>query len=214
MTKVDFFISYTKVDEEWAKWIAWEIKKQGFTCIIQAWDFTPARSFIDQMNAAIKRSKQTIAVLSPEYLKSKYAVAEMNAALADDPRGGKLVPVRIRPCRLPGLMRDKVYIDLVGKPPKIARSDLVAGIEASRIGINQVPGGIKFRHKPSFPGVVAVSEIDNRNAGAVNEPPNPLRILFLASEAGTGLDLRGQYRKISSVIKPHPMRKHSTERRF
>ncbi|HYJ89659.1 MAG TPA: toll/interleukin-1 receptor domain-containing protein, partial [Pyrinomonadaceae bacterium] len=98
MAKVDFFISYTKVDEDWAKWIAWELKKQRFTCIIQAWDFNPGSSFIEQMSTAIDKSKQIIAVLSPEYLNSEYATAERNAALAIDPLGvkGKLVPVRIR----------------------------------------------------------------------------------------------------------------------
>jgi hypothetical protein len=158
------------------------------------------------MRTAISKSKQTIAVLSPAYLKSKYATAELNAALADDPLGekGKLVPVRVQPCSPTELMRDRVYIDLVEKPTHEARRHLIAGIEASRIGIKQLGRGLGFRVKPRFPGPSAISPANKTKpdtGGASKSPSNPLRILFLASEAGTGLDLRGQYREIKAAIK-------------
>ena len=50
---------------------------------------------------------RTIAVLSPAYFDSKFGEAEWRTAFADDPDGefGKLVPVKVQPCRPPGLLR-------------------------------------------------------------------------------------------------------------
>jgi hypothetical protein len=28
----DFFVSYTRVDREWAEWVAWELQEAGYTC--------------------------------------------------------------------------------------------------------------------------------------------------------------------------------------
>jgi hypothetical protein len=206
MPKADFFISYTKVDEEWAKWIAWELKKQGFTSIVQAYDFHPGGNFIQQMRKAINTSRQTVAVLSPEYLRSNYATAELNAAIADDPLGekGKLVPVRVRECRPKDLMRDRVYIDLVNKSQQAARRDLIAGIRASQLSINRNPIDLQFKVKPKFPTELNVptaqDNLKTSVGGAIKPPPLPLRILFLASEAGTGLNLRGQFKEIKAAI--------------
>ncbi|MGH7505627.1 MAG: toll/interleukin-1 receptor domain-containing protein, partial [Longimicrobiales bacterium] len=33
---MDFFISYTGADVAWAEWIAWELEKEGFDCVLQA----------------------------------------------------------------------------------------------------------------------------------------------------------------------------------
>ncbi len=210
MSKADFFISYTKTDQEWAKWIAWELKKQGYTFIIQAYDFHPGGNFIQQMRTAIKNSKQTIAVLSSEYLKSQYATAELNEAIARDPLGkkGKLIPIRVGPCSPKDLMRDKVYIDLVNKSQQDARRDLIAGIKASQITIKQVGRGIEFKVKPRFPTSLkpeaTQAEPLSTARGANNSSPLPLRVLFLASEAGTGLDLRGQFKEIKAAINRSP----------
>jgi hypothetical protein len=38
----DFFISYTAADQAWAEWIAWQLEAEGYTTVLQAWDFTRA----------------------------------------------------------------------------------------------------------------------------------------------------------------------------
>ncbi len=33
----DFFVSYTKADEQWAEWIGWVLEEAGFAVTLQAW---------------------------------------------------------------------------------------------------------------------------------------------------------------------------------
>ncbi len=37
----DFFISYNKADRPWAEWMAWQLEAEGYTTVLQAWDFLP-----------------------------------------------------------------------------------------------------------------------------------------------------------------------------
>ena len=48
----DFFISYNKADREWAEWIAWQLEKDGFSTVLQAWDFRPGCNFVLEMQKA------------------------------------------------------------------------------------------------------------------------------------------------------------------
>jgi hypothetical protein len=41
----DFFVSYTSVDRAWAEWIVWQLEDEGYTVVVQAWDFIPGRSW-------------------------------------------------------------------------------------------------------------------------------------------------------------------------
>src|SRR4051794_21749613 len=102
----DFFISYTGSDRDWAEWIAWTLEAAGFTVKIQAWDFQPGSNFVVEMQRAVVGSDRTVAVLSPDYPQSLYAMAEWAAVFATDPDGakGKLVPVRVGEVSLEGLL--------------------------------------------------------------------------------------------------------------
>ncbi len=131
----DFFISYNSADEKRAEWIAWQLETEGYTTIIQAWDFGPGDNFVLAMQKAATEAKRTIAVLSPDYLAAKFTVPEWAAAFAQDPLGEKrlLVPVRARPVELTGLLKAIVYIDLVGVTDKNeARNRLLEGIDNNR----------------------------------------------------------------------------------
>jgi hypothetical protein len=68
----NFFISYNRADKAWAEWIAWQLEKAGFTTVIQAWDFRPGSNFVLEMQQAATEAERTVAVLSPDYLKSRW----------------------------------------------------------------------------------------------------------------------------------------------
>ncbi|MBC7964437.1 MAG: toll/interleukin-1 receptor domain-containing protein, partial [Fuerstia sp.] len=112
----NFFLSYTKADKTWAEWIAWELEAEGYTTVIQAWDFRPGSNFVLDMQRAAAGAERTIAVLSPDFLTSEFTQPEWAAAFAKDPTGAKktLLPVRVRKCELTGLLPQIVFIDLVG----------------------------------------------------------------------------------------------------
>jgi hypothetical protein len=126
----DFFVSYNSADREWAEWIAGQLEQAGYTTVIQAWDFGPGGNFVLAMQKAAEEAKRTIAVLSPDYLSAQFTWPEWAAAFVQDPTGEKrqLVPVRVRPCELQGLMRPIVYIDLVDCHESSARDRLLQGL--------------------------------------------------------------------------------------
>ena len=83
----DFFISYTGLNEAWARWIAVELERAGYTTVVQALDFRPGVDFVHEMQQAIASTGRTIAVLSPAYFGSRFAEAEWRVAFRKDPTG-------------------------------------------------------------------------------------------------------------------------------
>jgi hypothetical protein len=138
----DFFVSYTSADRAWAEWIAWQLEAEGYSVVVQAWDFRPGRDFVQQMHQVVERARRTIAVLSPAYLDSAFGGAEWRAVFAKDPTGelGLLLPVRVEEVEPPGLLTTRIYVDLVGKSTDEARAALVAAARDARGKPAQAPG--------------------------------------------------------------------------
>jgi len=152
-----FFISYTSSDQQWAEWIAWTLEEAGYSARIQAWDFPPGSVFPAEMRKAAADSKKTLAVLSPAYLESAFAMSEWDAAFSHDPSGDehKLIPVRVRPTDLGPLERIRVYADLVGLGEDEARDELLNGVKEGRRKPDTKPR-FPGAEKPSFPGAPAL----------------------------------------------------------
>src|SRR3954449_5842248 len=85
----DFFVSFNEADRAWAAWIAWTLEDAGYSVWFQDWDFKG--NFVLEMDKAYALSRRTVAVLSPDYLASRFA---------QDATSGHnlLIPVRVRPC--------------------------------------------------------------------------------------------------------------------
>jgi tetratricopeptide (TPR) repeat protein len=146
----DFFISYNKADRAWAEWIAWQLEAEGYTTVLQAWDFLPGSNFVVDMNLAAEQASRTVAILSPDYFESKFTQPEWAAAFAEDPTGeqGKLVPVRVRACTLPRILAQLVYIDLVDLDERSAIAAVRAGLTPTRL---------RPPTAPHFPGASAAA---------------------------------------------------------
>jgi hypothetical protein len=130
----DFFVSYTRADQSWAEWIAYQLEDAGYDTMIQAWDFRPGSNFVLDMQRAATESERVIAVLSPSYLMARYTQPEWSVAFARDPTGvhGTLLPVRVQECNLDGLLPQIVYIDLVNLDETTARETLLTGLRRER----------------------------------------------------------------------------------
>lgn len=140
----DFFISYNKDDKMWAKWIAGTLEENGYTTLIQAWDFRPGNNFVLEMQHALKICKRSIVVLSQSYLDSDYCQPEWVAMFIKDPLGKKksLIPVRISNIEPEGLLSGIIYIDLFNvENEESAVKKLLYGVD-----IKENP-----RKKPVFP---------------------------------------------------------------
>lgn len=172
----DFFISYNKADCSWAEWIAWQLEEAGYSTVIQSWDFLPGRNFVLEMDNATKVAKRTIAVLSPDYLKSVFTQTEWVAAFQRDPKGeqGLLLPVAVRSYDDPqGILGQIVYIDLISISDETdARNRLLAGVSGKRAKPSSVPFPVQHSipEQPMFPGprIERISRFSGSGSGTLN----------------------------------------------
>lgn len=150
--RTDFFVSYNHDDKHWAEWIAWEIEAAGYSSTIQAWDFRPGSNFVLTMHNSLGSADRLIVVLSDNYLKSEYTQPEWAALFVSDPQGSRhqLLPVRVEPCPIPGLLRAIVYIDLCGKDESEARAALLAGLKTNRAKPTEPPR-FPLANAPQYP---------------------------------------------------------------
>jgi TIR domain len=152
--KRDFFISYSKADIAWARWITWQLEEAGYTTYFQEWDFRAGSNFVHEMDKADKQADRTIIVLSPNFIKSEFTASEWYARYKEDPTGErrKLVPVRVAEYEPVGFLGQIIYIDLVGKNEKEAKEKLINEIRSER---PKPPNQPAFPHtlqdQPSFP---------------------------------------------------------------
>ncbi|MEA2337589.1 MAG: hypothetical protein QOE82_1596 [Thermoanaerobaculia bacterium] len=195
----DFFISYEKSDVEWARWVAWELERGGYSTIFRDRDYVSAR----QLRSAARNCRGTVAVLSPAYLGSKLAERELD----DRP----LISVRVRPCVVDERLNGSVCVDLhphgIGKSTA-ARQALLDGVRAADAATRK---GARGKRGPIFPPEIVPQRKNGEprvRAGkkvVAVRPPSPpvypLRVLFLASDAGSPLDIDGQYAALRRAIK-------------
>jgi hypothetical protein len=141
----DFFVSYTSADRAWAEWIAWQLEADGYRVRIQAWDFTPGRSWTHEMQQVTTSAERVVVVLSAAYLESEHGEAEWQVFQAKDPLGkrGLLLPVRVGDVEPSGLLTTRIYVDLVGRDANSARATLLAAARRARG---------KPTSEPEFPG--------------------------------------------------------------
>ena len=194
MAMKDFFISYARADRRWAEWIAWQLEDAGYSVVLQAWDFRPGSNFALEMHMAAQEAERTIAVLSPDYLKSDFTLSEWAAAFSTDPaaRQKRLLPIRVRDCDPTGILSSIVYLDLVDLPAEEAKETLLSGIRRGRS---------KPVIAPEFPAAVP-PELEQ--LGKSREDLKTIRVLHLADlhlgHVGNEVSQRSAYARLAETV--------------
>src|SRR3954453_20154602 len=175
-SKRDFFVSFNQADRAWAAWIAWTLEDAGYSVFFQDWDFKG--NFVLEMDKAHDQSRRTVAVLSPDYLASRFAAPEWAARFAQDATSGHdlLIPVRVRPCELEGLLAQIVHVDLVGWGEAAARDKLLQRVEGIRLKPDEpplFPGEVSHDAVPERPAFPSAARTGGRMA-ATEQPPHPV----------------------------------------
>jgi KaiC/GvpD/RAD55 family RecA-like ATPase len=181
-TRRDFFISYTRADEAWAVWIAWQLEQEGYTVVVQPWDFRPGSDFGLEMQRAVTSTERTLVVVSPAYQQATFPQSEWVVAFGRDPAGdrGTLVPVRVADFSPEGIFLTRTYIDLVGLDAGAARDALLNGVKRSRAKPLAEPGfpGDRQADHPAFPG--------DEQGAAADQGDEPLSLGFRDLDDLTG----------------------------
>jgi HEAT repeat protein/Cdc6-like AAA superfamily ATPase len=162
----DFYISYNYNDQEWAEWVAWQLKKNGYMVNLHAWDVGLEEDYIQKANKNIDEADRFIALLSPYYLNSPTAKSELERAYKkySTKFERKLLPVRVRECHLEEPLKSIVYIDLVGLDEGTARAVLLYGVKDERYKPDTAPSFPEINQhskdeNPVFPGKDAYNNI-------------------------------------------------------
>jgi hypothetical protein len=138
-----YYISYSNADLDWAEWLAWQLEDKGHRTIIQDWDFAPGLDFALKMKEAAEAADKIIAVLSPAYLEALHTQHEWAAVLAQHAIGRecKLIPVLVKECTPEDLLRQIVYVDIVGLEEESARQEFLSKAGAETRGNGSCPEG-------------------------------------------------------------------------
>jgi hypothetical protein len=216
----DFFISYSQVDRKWAEWIAWSLEEAGFTTRIADRDFAPGTNFVLEMERALQESERTIIILSAAYIESAFTQAEWLAAFARDPTGkeGKLVPIRVEPVHLSGLLASLITVDLFGKSESEAREALLFAVSRGRSKPRAVPA-FPTQHK------AVTAEPLVYPGSALNDPPellpyvnqfrsdhpDPRKNAFLIMRFGLSPRHHRIHEAINSTFLAHEIRAHRAD---
>lgn len=174
----DFFISYHPADSDWAQWIGNELEEADYRVFLQEWDVAAGSNSVIAIDAAMRRSKRTIAVVTQSYLNAETNAPQWTARFAEDPQGVRrqLIPVLVAAVDLSGSPFAQITpINLVGLSAAEAREALLAGAEGRRT---------RRTAPPEFPG----SDVGMPVAGVASvlwrRSEDPIRTRWRADDVG------------------------------
>ncbi len=110
----DIFISYSSKDRDWVlNVLKTRLMNHGFSVITDT-DFKAGSMSIDEMAKAVETTRHTIAVLTPDFVSSKWTKLEtaMAQTLDPDANNRKLIPVLLQDCDIPLRIRILHYRDM------------------------------------------------------------------------------------------------------
>jgi hypothetical protein len=113
--RYDVFISYRHggADADVARQLLDSLEADGYTVAIDARDFAPNATFLQEMERAIRESRYTIAIISERYLQSGHCEEEaiVTSVLDMADRRRRLIPLIIQQVEMPAWLFGLVGID-------------------------------------------------------------------------------------------------------
>jgi hypothetical protein len=123
----DAFLSYRhqEPDKAFAWKLARDLEAAGYRIALDARDFSPQATFLEEMERCIKQSRFTLAVSSPRYFQSGNTNEEaiITKVLDMDERRRRLIPLKIEATEMPFWMHNIVGIDFTEQQPFVDPTD-------------------------------------------------------------------------------------------
>jgi formylglycine-generating enzyme required for sulfatase activity len=115
------FISYSRVHSAFVVRLAKDLKTAGFDVWLDQLDIPKGARWDDDIEAAVERSSTFMIVLAPESMESQNVKDELSYAID---AGKYILPVVIKPCKIPLRLRRFQYVDFTDKPYKDSLADI------------------------------------------------------------------------------------------
>ncbi|MDO8691156.1 MAG: toll/interleukin-1 receptor domain-containing protein [Dehalococcoidia bacterium] len=135
------FLSHAHQDKDIVEAIGTWLNKRGVEPWIDTWRMTPGDSLIEKIGDAIQRSDRLVVFLSQASADSNWVRKEVGTGLvmelAEDKGLGEkfVIPALLTPCKVPILLRDKLYADFTNKAFDAACEELYRGILDTPAGL-------------------------------------------------------------------------------
>jgi hypothetical protein len=113
----DFFVSRRGSVTAVAQEVAVILRDNGYTVLVQDYDFPHGGDFVDKLHVAIKNSRDLIVLLSRDYEESYWTRKELASFMADIGQGlqeRRVIVLRCEEVPVRGLLAPLAYRDLVG----------------------------------------------------------------------------------------------------
>jgi hypothetical protein len=152
------FVSYTYSDRNWAYWIGWLLRDNGYSPRIHEWEVGAGENIARWMEESLNSADRLLGIFSEDYVKAIYSSSERWAAYWDDVQGlrGFLIPVEVEHVAAwPMLVRPLKRLSLVDLSEDEATSAL----------LNFLAPPSPPKHRPPFPSTAA-KLADSRRASA------------------------------------------------
>jgi len=130
LTEYDVFISYSHLDVGWVKeWLLPRLETAGLSVCIDSRDFEIGVPSLTNMENAVERSRKTLLVLTPNWVKSEWTKFESLMTQTEDPSGvrQRTLPLLLEKCELPKRLGIFTYADFTDKTQSEAQLARVIG---------------------------------------------------------------------------------------
>ena len=120
MAQTKFFITHSWQDIDFAKQLCNDLRAHGLDGFFDAYSIQPGDDIAGRIAHGLENCDVYVPLLSPAAVASKWCELEINTAInlsMEAGRDGKprIIPVVIKPCKLPTLLRGKLYINFDGR---------------------------------------------------------------------------------------------------
>lgn len=108
------FLSHSSKDKEFVRELFRRLTRDGVNCFFDEESIEWGTNFILSLEQGIDTCEFFVAVLSPDFVQSKWVELERTSAIADDPAGlkRKMRPLLLQPCELPRFLRQIQQFDV------------------------------------------------------------------------------------------------------
>lgn len=115
------FISYSRADSAFVVRLAKDLKAAGIDVWVDQLDIPKGTRWDDEIEAAVEKSSTFMVVLAPESMESQNVKDELSYAIDS---GKHILPVIIKPCKIPLRLRRFQHVDFTDKPYKESLAEI------------------------------------------------------------------------------------------